>query len=179
MAVTFEPHKRLEDLETYVRNIQLNLTPDEARIQLLRCRLVGYRLIAKLKQEGYTREYVDKLFGEAYQALSNTTDSEIADPYLDPCTSQYLILDELKSYTCRDISEPFMRLLRAEFKKVFVPTLRLMTDLCQSKNKFSWEEVKLQLQEVMIQLQVDVDWADCERNLKRYLDDVAPVMGLK
>lgn len=29
-----------------------------------------------------------------------------------------------------------MRFIRAEFKKVFVTTLRLMTDPCQSKNKY-------------------------------------------
>ena len=48
MPVTFEPHKRLEKLEEYVTKIHLNLPADEARIQLLRCRLVGYSLIAEI-----------------------------------------------------------------------------------------------------------------------------------
>jgi hypothetical protein len=69
-----------------------------------------------------------------------------------------------------------MRFIRAEFKKVFVTTLRLMTDLCKSKNKYTWEEVKVQLQEIMKSLNVDVTWEECEARLEIYLKKIAPVM---
>ena len=69
-----------------------------------------------------------------------------------------------------------MRFIRAEFKKVFVTTLRLMTDLCQSKNKYSWEEVKVQMQEILTGLNVDVTWVECEERLMRYLKKISPVM---
>jgi hypothetical protein len=176
MPVTFEPHKRLEHLEDYVSKINFYLPAEEARIQLLRCRLVGYSLVAEINEEAYTRKYVDQLIAQAYETLSMATGNEVANPYKDPCKSQYMILDELRSYATRDPAEPFMRFIRAEFKKVFVTTLRLMTDLCQSKNKYSWEEVKVQLQEIMKSLEVDVTWEECEARLERYLKKIAPVM---
>ena len=176
MPVIFEPHKRLEHLEEYVSKIHLNLPPGEARIQLLRCRLVGYSLVAEINEDAYNRKYIDQLFAQAYEALSMATGRVVADPFLDPCTSQYVILDELKSYISRDPAEPFMRFICAEFKKVFVTTLRLMTDLCQSKNKYSWEEVKTELQEIMKSLNVDVTWEECEERLERYMKKIAPIM---
>ena len=42
MPVTFEPHKRLETLEDYISKIGSFQPLEEIRIQLLRCRLVGY-----------------------------------------------------------------------------------------------------------------------------------------
>lgn len=173
MVVTFDPHVRLKHLENYVRNIHLNLPLEEARVQLLRCRLVGYQLAAELIEEGYTKEYVDNLMAGVYKTLQEAAGREVIDPYLDPCVSQYAILDELRSYAQRDLSEPFMRFLRAEFKKVFVPTLRLMTDLCKGENKYSWEEVKDQLQEIMGLLNVEVNWDECEAHLKRYMDKIS------
>lgn len=176
MPVTFEPHKRLEHLEDYVSKINFYLPAEEARIQLLRCRLVGYSLVAEIKEEAYTRKYIDQLFSQAYQTLSAAAGREIVDPYKDPCISQYMLLDELKSYLLMDPAEPFMRFIRAEFKKVFVTTLRLMTDLCKSENKYSWEEVKAQLQEVMMSLNVDVTWEECEERLERYMKKIEPVL---
>lgn len=176
MTVTFEPHKRLEHLADYTGKIDSYLPFEEARIQLLRCRLVGYSLIAEMKEEPYTRKYIDQLISQAYQTLSAKADREIVDPYEDPCTSQYIILDELRSYVSRDLSEPFMRFIRAEFKKVFVPTLRLMTDLCESNNKYSWEEVKDQLVDIMKSLNVDVTWKECEERLDRYMKKIEPVL---
>ena len=176
--MSFDPHLRLQHLEEYVRKIHFNLPPPEARVQLLRCRLVGYSLAAELKEEGYTKMYIDQLMAEGYRALRMASGEEIIDPYKDPCASQYMILDELKSYASRDLSLPFMRFLREEFKKVFVPTLRLLTDLCKSKNKYSWEEVKAQLQEVMLDLKVDVSWEECEDRLDLYLNKVVPLLEI-
>jgi len=178
MPVTYEPHLRLEHLENYVRNVHLKLPLETARVQLLRCRLIGYSIVAELKEEGYTKKYIDQLMAQAYQALRTTTGEEVVDPYKDPCASQYRILDELRSYASRDLSEPFMRFLRAEFKKVFVPTLRLMTDLCKSENKYSWDEVIAQLQEIMKNLKVDVSWVECEAQLKRYMNKVVPLLEI-
>jgi hypothetical protein len=176
MAVTFDPHVRLKHLENYVRNIHLSLPLEEARIQLLRCRLVGYQLVSELIEEGYTMDYIDGLMASVYKKLEESAGREVIDPYLDPCASQYAILDELRSYAQRDLTEPFMRFLRAEFKKVFVPTLRLMTDLCKGGNKYSWEEVKDQLQEIMVLLNVEVNWDDCETHLKRYMIKILPLL---
>jgi len=175
MAVTFDPHVRLKHLENYVQNIHLNLPLEEARIQLLRCRLVGYQLASELIEEGYTKDYIDGLMASVYRKLGESAGREVIDPYLDPCASQYAILDELRSYAQRDLTEPFMRFLRAEFKKVFVPTLRLMTDLCKGGNKYSWEEVKDQLQEIMALLNVEVNWDDCETHLERYMIKILPL----
>ncbi len=178
MTVTFEPHKRLEHLEDYAGKINSYLPLEEARIQLLRCRLVGYSLIAEINEEPYTRKYIDQLISQAYQTLSGKAGREIVDPYKDPCTSQYTILDELRSYISRDTSEPFIEFIRAEFKKVFVPTLRLMTDLCKSNNKYTWEEVRDQLQEIMKGLNVDVTWLECEERLDRYMKKIKPVLEM-
>ncbi|MDD1760711.1 MAG: hypothetical protein LUQ59_00610 [Methanothrix sp.] len=177
MPVTFEPHKRLEKLLEYISKIHVNLPADEARIQLLRCRIVGYSLIAEINEEAYNRRYIDQIFHEAYSNLSETTGREIVDPYQDPCKSQYLILDELESYRLRDPAERFMVFIRAEFKKVFVPTLALMTELCSSEKKYTWDEVKVQLQEIMRGLNVDVTWRECEERLERYLKKIEPVLG--
>ncbi|MDD2755203.1 MAG: hypothetical protein PHS80_06700 [Methanothrix sp.] len=178
MTVTFEPHKRLEHLEDYAGKINFYLPLEEARIQLLRCRLVGYSLVAEMKEEPYTRKYIDLLIAQAYQTLSAKAGREIVDPYIDPCTSQYIILDELRSYISRDQSEPFMKFIRAEFKKVFVPTLRLMTELCKSNNKYTWAEVKDQLQDIMLSLNVDVTWDECEERLERYMKKIEPVLEI-
>ncbi|MDD4093456.1 MAG: hypothetical protein PHF94_02440 [Methanothrix sp.] len=175
--MTFEPHKRLEKLLEYISKIHVNLPADEARIQLLRCRIVGYSLIAEINEEAYSRRYIDQIFREAYSNLTKATGREIVDPYQDPCKSQYLILDELESYRLREPAERFMVFIRAEFKKVFVPTLALMTDLCPSEKKYSWEEVKAELQEIMKGLKVDVTWSECEEQLERYLKKIEPVLG--
>jgi hypothetical protein len=176
MAVTFDPHIRLEHLESYVKNLPLKLPFPEARIQLLRCRLVGYSLAAELLAEGYSKEHIDRIMASAYQNLREKTGREAVDPYLDPCASQYALLDELRSYTLGSIKEPFMIFLRAEFKKVFVPTCRLLTELCKSGKKYSWEEVKSQLQEIMEALEVPVDWEECEAHLQRYMEKVGPLL---
>jgi hypothetical protein len=177
MPVTFEPHKRLEDLEDYVSKIQINLPIEEARIQLLRCRLVGYSLIAEINEKAYNRQYIDQIFHKAYSNLSQAAGREISDPYENPCESQFQILDELLSYHLRDPSERFMVFIRAEFKKAFVPTLRLLTDLCQSEKKYTWSEVKEQLQDIMKGLDVDVTWMECEERLQRYLMKIEPIMS--
>jgi hypothetical protein len=172
--VSFDPHKRLEGLESYLKTLKIPL--QEARIQLLRCRLVGYSLAAELMAEGWTKGDIDRIMAEAYQSLREKTGQEVVDPYLDPCASQYSILDELRSYSLRSIEEPFMVFLRAEFKKVFVPTCLLLTELCKSENKYSWEEVKSQLQEIMEMLDVPVDWEECESHLQRYMKKVGPLL---
>jgi len=177
MSVSFDPKTRLKHLENYVAKVHLNLPPEEAEIQLLRCRLVAYSLASQLKSEGFSRKYVDDLMEGAYKTLGEKAGKELKDPYADPCASQYLILDRLRAFAQRDPAEPFMIFLRAEFKKVFVPTMRLLTDMCTSKNKYSWEEVKYQLQEIMKLLQVDVNWEECESHLKRYLEKVAPILA--
>jgi hypothetical protein len=177
MAVTFDPHIRLKHLESYLlKDLPLKLPFPEARIQLLRCRVVGYSLAAELLGEGYTREHIDEIMAAAYQNLQEKTGREVVDPYSDPCASQYALLDELRSYTLGSIKEPFMIFLRAEFKKVFVPTCRLLTELCKSEKKYSWEEVKSQLQEIMEALEVPVDWEECEAHLQRYMEKVGPLL---
>jgi len=178
MAVTFEPHTRLKHLEEYVTKIHLKLPPDEARVQLLRCRVVAYGLIAEISESTYSKRYVDQIFAQAYRNLSESTGRNLRDPFSDPCTSQYQILDELRSYGNRDMPETFLRLVRAEFKKAFVPTMRLLTELCHSENKYSWEEVKQQLVEIMDQLGVDVTMKECEEKLEKYLIKVEPVLGI-
>ena len=179
MPVTFEPHKRLETLEDYVSKIGSYLPLEEIRIQLLRCRLVGYSLVAEINEPAYSRDYVDQIFQEVYQNLSEKFGQEIVDPYQDPCTSQYQILDELRSYLSRDLGEHFMAFVRSKFKKAFIPTLRLMTDLCPRVDKYSWQEVKMQLQEIMQEMEVDVTWEECEERLERYLKKIEPVLEKK
>lgn len=86
MPVTFEPYLRLEHLENYVRNIHLNLPLEVARVQLLRCRLVGYSIAAELKEEGYTKKYIDQLMAQAYQDLWTTTGEEVTRTLAPPST---------------------------------------------------------------------------------------------
>ena len=62
MPVTFEPHKRLATLEDYVRRIDSYLPLNEIKIQLLRCRLVGYSLAAEINEPAYSRDYIDGIF---------------------------------------------------------------------------------------------------------------------
>ncbi|OPY53457.1 MAG: hypothetical protein A4E49_01422 [Methanosaeta sp. PtaU1.Bin112] len=57
-----------------------------------------------------------------------------------------------------------------------MPSLRSMTDLCKSNNKFTWEKVKDLLQEILESLNVDVTWADCEECLDRCLRKIKPVL---
>lgn len=172
MPVSFEPRTRLAHLEEYVTKIHLKLPPDEAWVQLLRCRVVAYSLIAEISESAYSKRYVDQFFVQAYRNLSESSGQDLRDPFSDPCVSQYQILDELRSYGSRELSEPFLRFIRAEFKKAFVPTLRLLTDLCHSENKYSWEEMKLQLVEIMDQLHVDVTWKECEEKLEKYMKKI-------
>lgn len=179
MPVTFEPHKRLETLEDYLGRIHIYLPLDEIKIQLLRCRIVGYSLAAEINDPAYSRDYIDQLFLKIYQGLSEKFGQDITDPYLDPCTSQYQILDELKSYLSRDMGEHFMAFIRSKFKKALIPTLRLMTDLCQREDKYSWKEVKVQLQEIMQEMEVDVTWEECEERLERYLKKIKPLLEKK
>ncbi|HNX39702.1 MAG TPA: hypothetical protein PKK11_03895 [Methanothrix sp.] len=177
MPVTFEPHKRLETLEDYVRKIDSYLPLSEIKIQLLRCRLVGYSLAAEINEPAYTRDYIDGIFRAVYANLSKKFGQEVADPYLDPCASQYQLLDELRSYLSQDMGEHFMQFLRSKFKKALIPTLRLMTDLCPREDRYSWQEVKEQLQEIMQEMAVDVTMEECEERLERYLKKVEPILG--
>jgi hypothetical protein len=179
MSVTFEPHKRLETLEDYISKIGSFLPLEETRIQLLRCRLVGYSLVAEINETAYSRDYVDQIFRKVYRDLSEKFGKEIVDPYQDPCTSQYQILDELMSYISRDLGEHFMAFVRSKFKQAFIPTLCLMTDLCQREDKYSWQEVTMQLQEIMQEMEVDVTWEECEERLERYLKKIEPVLERK
>jgi len=165
-------------MDSYIRKIHQSLPPEEARIQLLRCRLVGYKLVAELAEEGQTRATVDDLMAVAYKNLSVVSGSDIPDPYLTPCESQYSLLEELKSYVYRDQSERFMTFIKAEFKKVFIPTLRLLTELCHSENKYTWEEVKPQMEKVMIDLGVEVSWEECDSYLENYLKKVSQVLEI-
>ena len=72
-----------------------------------------------------------------------------------------------------------MAFLRSKFKKALIPTLRLMTDLCQREDKYSWNEVKVLLQEIMQEMEVDVTWGECEERLERYLKKIEPLMYKK
>ncbi|MCJ7443412.1 MAG: hypothetical protein MUO26_02580 [Methanotrichaceae archaeon] len=178
MNISFQPDVRLAHLEDYVLNIHLNLPFEEARIQLLRCRLVAYKLAAELNDGIHNKAYVDDLMKKAYGKLGQSGDRELEDPYLDPCASQYYLLDELRSYSYWDRSDHFMEFLRSEFKKIFIPTLRLLTELCKSENKYSWEEVKTQLQPIMDALKVTSTWDECETYLERYLDKISNIIEL-
>jgi hypothetical protein len=178
MAVSFQPEARLNHLEQYVLNIHLNLPFEEARIQLLRCRLVAYKLAAELNDGIHNKAYMDGVMGKAYKKLGENVGRQINDPYLDPCASQYNLLDELRSYSYRDQSDPFTKFLRLEFKKIFIPTLKLLTELCKSKNKYTWDEVKAQLQLIMDALEVTATWEECEAYLERYLAKISNVVEL-
>lgn len=57
MPVTFEPHKRLVTLEDYVHKIDAYLPLNEIKIQLLRCRLVGYSLAAEINPTFRTNDF--------------------------------------------------------------------------------------------------------------------------
>lgn len=174
--ISFEPHTRLSHLEDYVRHIHLNLPFDEARIQILRCRLLAYRLAAEIDDEKYNKQYVDNLFAEVYMNL-RSTGREITDPYLDPCASQYQLLEELKTYVYRDQDDRFMIFIRAEFKKLFIPTLFVLTALCKSEKKYSWPEMKSQLTQIMQMIGVDDSWKDCDAYLNKYWGKVAGLLG--
>lgn len=176
--VSFEPKTRLSHLEEYVRHIHMNLPFDEARIQILRCRLVAYRLAAEIGDEKYNKEYVDNLMAEVYRNL-RSTGREITDPYLDPCASQYLLLEELKTYVYLDPMDRFMRFIRAEFKKLFIPTLFILTELCKSEKKYSWEEVKSQLTQIMRALGVEDTWTECDEYLQKYRSKVAVFLEIE
>jgi len=176
MTVSFDPHLRLEHLENYVLKIHQNRPLEEARIQLLRCRAVGYSLASEMKNEGYSKKSIDVLMAEAYKNLRNATGVDVVDPFVDPCASQYQILDELRSYTQREMTWHFREFLITKFKKTFIPTLRLLTEFCRSENKYSWEEIKAQLQEIMMRLEVSVSWDECEAHLSRYMEKVAPIL---
>ena len=179
MVVSFQPEARLNHLEQYVLSIHLNLPFEEARIQLLRCRLVAYKLAAELNDGIHNKSYVDALMGGAYKKLGENVGRQIEDPYLDPCAFQYDLLDELRSYSYRDRSDHFIKFLRSEFKKIFIPTLRLLTELCKSENKYTWEEVKAQLQHIMDALEVTATWEECEAYLERYLAKISIVVELR
>ncbi len=176
--VSFDPHTRLEHLEEYLRRIHRNIPLDEARIQLLRCRLVAYKLIAEIGESAYDKSYVDRLMSEIYDNLSELTGIRLVDPYKNPCESQYQILEELRSYRYRDPNERFMRFIKEEFKNIFVPTLFVLTYLCKSEKKYSWSEIKLQLQEIAMELGIEISWEECEEELRNYARKVFPVLDI-
>ena len=179
MPISYEPHTRLAHLEDYISKIHLNLPLEEAKIQLLRCRLTGYKLVAEIGDEKYNKEYVDNLIGKSYENLSKVTGEKIIDPYADPCASQYSLLEELKSYTYWDRDSPLITLIKVEFKKVFIPTLRLLTELCRSENKYTWEEVKAELQQIMDELEVDIAWELCDTYMEKYMEKVSGLIDLR
>jgi len=178
VAITFDPSTRLDHIEEYLGRFHLNLTFEEGRVQLLRLRLTGYKLAAEIG-DGEGRARVDAMIKKGYQKLGEHWERESPDPYDDPCTAQYELLAELRSYVYRDLSEPFMGFIRAEFKKIFIPTLRLLTELCRSLNKYTWEQVKRQLQEIMAEVEVDVEWEVCDAYMKGYLAKVSGILEIE
>ncbi len=178
MTVTFDPATRLDHLENYLKIFHLNLTFEEARVQLLRHRLTGYKLAAELDDGVHDRSYIDEMMMKAYQMVSLHWKTEVKNPYQDPCKGQYELLSGLRSYLYREMSDPFMIFIRSEFRKIFVPTLRLLTELCTSENKYSWEEVKAQLQRIMDELGVEADWEGCEVYLDRYVERVSGILDI-
>ncbi|UEC43468.1 MAG: hypothetical protein METHAR1v1_1430004 [Methanothrix sp.] len=177
MAVTFDPETRLNHMEGYLGRFHLNLSFEEGRIQLLRMRLTGYRLVAEIG-DGEGKKRVDDMIKKGYESLGEHWERETCDPYDDPCHAQYEILAELRSYVYRDLSEPFMTFIRSEFRKIFVPTLRLLTELCRSANKYTWEQVKVQLQEIMTEIEVDVEWEVCDEYMEGYLAKVSEILDI-
>ncbi|HII07537.1 MAG TPA: hypothetical protein HA349_09565 [Methanotrichaceae archaeon] len=175
MAVTFDPETRLSHIADYLGRFQLNLTFEEGWIQLLRLRLTGYKLAADI---GDAKARVDEIIKKGYETLGEHWEREAKDPYDDPCMGQYDLLAELRSYMYRDVSQPFMAFIRSEFRKIFVPTMRLLTELCRSENKYSWDQVKVQLQEIMAELEVDVEWEVCDAYMERYLEKVSGVLEI-
>ncbi|MBN1322596.1 MAG: hypothetical protein JW986_01160 [Methanotrichaceae archaeon] len=176
MAVSLDPQLRLEHLKNYVSNIHQALPFQEARVQLLRCRLVAYRLAAMVP-EGWSREDVDGIFAQAYENLQEV--ESIVDPYLDPCSSQYDLLEWLRSLAYREVDPLLLAFIRAEFRKAIVPTLFLLTALCPSRNKYSWEEVQRQLLEIMGLLSLEISWSECQAYLDSYLDHVSDLLEIK
>lgn len=177
MPVTFDPETRLSTMADYLGRFHLNLTFEEGMVQLLRLRLTGYKLAAEIG-DGEVRARVDEMIKKGYERLGERWEREAIDPYDDPCRAQYDLLAELRSYVYRDLSEPFMAFIRAEFKKIFVPTLRLLTELCRSLNKYTWDQVKVQLQEIMAEINVDVEWEVCDAYMERYLAKVSGVLEI-
>ncbi len=177
MAVTFDPQTRLDHMAGYLGRFHLNLSFEEGRVQLLRLRLTGYKLAAEIG-DGEGRRRVDDMIKKGYQSLGDHWGKESPDPYDDPCTAQYEILAELRSYVYRDLSEPFMAFIRSEFKKIFVPTMRLLTELCRSENKYTWDQVKVQLQEIMAEINVDVEWKVCDEYMEGYLAKVSGILEI-
>ena len=177
MSVSFDPETRLDYMASYLRTFSMNLTFEEGRIQLLRLRLTGYKLAAEIG-DGDVRKRVDEMIKKGYEKLGERWEREAIDPYDDPCQSQYDLLAELRSYVYRDLSEPFMVFIRAEFKKIYVPPLRLLTELCRSPNKYTWDQVKVQLQEIMAEIDVDVEWEVCDAYMERYLAKVSGVLEI-
>lgn len=177
MAITFDPETRLDHMADYLGRFHLNLTFEEGRVQLLRLRLTGYKLAAEIG-DGEARARVDEMIKKGYENLGEHWKRNVEDPYDDPCRAQYDLLAELRSYVYRDLSEPFMAFIRSEFKKIFVPTLRLMTELCRSKNKYTWDQVKVQLQEIMTEIKVDVEWEVCDAYMEQYLEKVSGVLKI-
>lgn len=177
MAVIFDPETRLNHMADYLGRFHLNLSFEEGRIQLLRMRLTGYRLVAEIG-DGEGKRRVDDMIKKGYESLGEHWEREPCDPYDDPCTAQYEILAELRSYVYRDLSEPFMAFIRSEFRKIFVPTLRLLTELCRSENKYTWDQVKVQLQEIMAEIDVDVEWEVCDEYMEGYLAKVSGILEI-
>jgi len=177
LAVTFDPETRLSTMADYLGRFHLNLTFEEGMVQLLRLRLTGYKLAAEIG-DGEARARVDEMIKKGYESLGERWELEAIDPYDDPCRAQYDLLAELRSYVYRDLSEPFMAFIRSEFKKIFVPTLRLLTELCRSPNKYTWDQVKVQLQEIMAEIEVDVEWEVCDAYMERYLAKVSGVLEI-
>jgi len=177
LAVTFDPETRLSTMADYLGRFHLNLTFEEGMVQLLRLRLTGYKLAAEIG-DGEARARVDEMIKKGYESLGERWERDAKDPYDDPCRAQYDLLAELRSYVYRDLSEPFMAFIRSEFKKIFVPTLRLLTELCRSPNKYTWDQVKVQLQEIMAEIEVDVEWEVCDAYMERYLAKVSGVLEI-
>jgi hypothetical protein len=177
MPVTFDPETRLDHIADYLGRFHMNLTFEEGRVQLLRLRLTGYKLAAEIG-DGEARARVDEMIKKGYEKLGDHWEREAIDPYDDPCQAQYDLLAELRSYVYRDLSDPFMAFIRAEFKKIFVPTLRLLTELCRSPNKYTWDQVKVQLQEIMTEIEVDVEWEVCDAYMEGYLEKVSGVLEI-
>lgn len=177
MAVTFDPETRLDHMADYLGRFHLNLSFEEGRVQLLRLRLTGYKLAAEIG-DGEEKRRVDDMIKKGYKSIGEHWEKESPDPYADPCHAQYEILAELRSYVYRDLSEPFMAFIRSEFKKIFVPTLRLLTELCRSENKYTWDQVKVQLQEIMAEINVDVEWVVCDEYMEGYLAKVSGILEI-